>query len=1495
MTRKRSIRQAEPKIRRSSVESLEPRVLFNTDPIWVGAVYVEDDSGSDVHGDSFYISFNGGAAGTKLNRLEINLDQNAPGISIGDNIFDTVEGGLGVDHAAPFRVESLKTRDPNARVIAQVEDGSMKMVLLFENFYSGDSLKFSIDVDEVQHLRGGTDVASINNGLDAITSGEEFDGSTLKASFTSPHFEDVETNGMFANDYDPMVAPSKLDLPADNAGGFRDRSAGVAATVVQTPKPISLAGTVYADNNRNLTQDNGESGIQGVTLELYRLNGSTYVSTGIRVTTDSQGHYRFGPDLKIPPGTFQIRETQPSNFFSVGAIPGVLDGQSTLGKTVAGDKDQLTAIEIPLGDTRGTGLDFAEAQPVQISGFVYRDNNNNGSRESGELGIPNVDIQIVSLETITDVAISQTVRTGADGSYRFVALPPGRYRISETSQPAAYLDGKDTPGTVNGQARGTNVINDQITEIRLNGNDNGIEFNFGEIEPSSLSGHVCVAMPGFDCFSTEPNSIRPLPGVRLDLVDGSGSIIATTTSGTDGRYQFDRLPSGTYRIIETQPADWIDGLSRAGQIGGASIGNAISGTRIEQIVLGGGQQGINYDFCELPPASLSGHVYRDDNNDGVRQSTELPLPGASLALLDADGTTVAQTRTDSLGQYKFSLLRPGNYRIVEVTPAGYLDGKDAVGTIAGKTVGVLSNPDTIASIRLPSGMDGVNYDFGELLPGSIAGNVYEDQNGDCVRDPNEPPLSGVLIELLDARGIVVASTITDADGNYRFEQLATGTYAVRERQPTGYLQGGQMAGSAGGDDHLTDLISSIALASGVDAIDYNFCEQRVSSLEGFVFADLNRDCIFDSNESPIANVPIELWDAAGKVIRATTTDSLGHYRFANLVPGSYTIHELQPDGYFQGGQMAPRGVGNTKSVDLISSIALASGQSIDHLDFCEIPPATISGYVFQDGSPLETSDGLPPKVLKGIRDGVRNEGDQPIANVTLELRLLNGQRYPSNRALPGIYSGDTIRVTTDSRGYYEFRGLRPGTYNVYEVQPNGYFDGRDTAGDIGGFAINPDDVIDELSVQSLITTLALDTTTNPRNDAIVLVDLNAGDRSIENNFSEVVVKKPNPPAPPPPSPPQIYSPPPGPGSVPAPVERMLILALPETHATDVPAAGYAVEYTWHLSIIDAGEPRGNQVAKRVSRDRVARTAQLLNASQWTIDTLNRGRWIIVSASNNKGVQLSRDAFDIVGATQLSGDFNGDGRDDIALFKDGEWLLDINGNGRWDEDDLWAKLGSKGDLPVVGDWDGDGKDDIGIFGLEWAGDDEAIDHEPGLPDPDNRHVSIPKNIPPRSDDRLERERLMQRSAQGVPRSDVIDHVFRFGSEQSQPIAGDFNGDGISTTGVFADGKWQIDLDGDGKLDRDRDAFYEFGQTGDIAVVGDFNKDGRDEIGVVRGNDLIIDSNRNGKLDATDQVIRMQGESGRVIVGDFDGDGYDEAAFYSVKKESTPDTREARKAG
>jgi hypothetical protein len=244
---------------------------------------------------------------------------------------------------------------------------------------------------------------------------------------------------------------------------------------------------------------------------------------------------------------------------------------------------------------------------------------------------------------------------------------------------------------------------------------------------------------------------------------------------------------------------------------------------------------------------------------------------------------------------------------------------------------------------------------------------------------------------------------------------------------------------------------------------------------------------------------------------------------------------------------------------------------------------------------------------------------------------------------------------------------------------------------------------------------------------------------------------------------------------------------------------------------------------------------------------------------------------------LAGDFNGDGRSELVLYHEGNWFIDLNGNGKWDDGDLWAQLGSKHDRPVVGDWDGDGKDDIGIFGVRWPRDPVATKYEPGLPDVENRETTIPKNVPPTPEQATNGARHLRRGAESELRADPIDHVFFFGSTSSLPVVGDFNGDGIDTVATFNSGVWQLDANGDGRHSK-HDRTANFGEQRDIPLVGDFDGDGVDEIAVYRQGELIIDSNHNGQIDAADQRQQVGHPGDIPVVGDFNGDGIDEVASY-----------------
>lgn len=68
-------------------------------------------------------------------------------------------------------------------------------------------------------------------------------------------------------------------------------------------------------------------------------------------------------------------------------------------------------------------------------------------------------------------------------------------------------------------------------------------------------------------------------------------------------------------------------------------------------------------------ASIQGNVFSDANRDGIRQRREAGLSSVSVNLVDASGAVVATSQTNRNGEYVFSRLDLGSYRVV-VTPSG---------------------------------------------------------------------------------------------------------------------------------------------------------------------------------------------------------------------------------------------------------------------------------------------------------------------------------------------------------------------------------------------------------------------------------------------------------------------------------------------------------------------------------------------------------------------------------------------------------------------------------------------------------------------------------------------------------------------------------------------------------------------------------------------------------------------------------------------------------
>ena len=105
-------------------------------------------------------------------------------------------------------------------------------------------------------------------------------------------------------------------------------------------------------------------------------------------------------------------------------------------------------------------------------------------------------------------------------------------------------------------------------------------------------------------------------------------------------------------------------------------------------------------------ASISGYVYADVNNNGVREDVELGLPNVPVTLEGPVNDTVT---TDADGRYAFTDLPNGTYTVIETQPLAFNDGRDTQGTPALGTVG----DDRFVDIQLTGATEATDYNFGE--------------------------------------------------------------------------------------------------------------------------------------------------------------------------------------------------------------------------------------------------------------------------------------------------------------------------------------------------------------------------------------------------------------------------------------------------------------------------------------------------------------------------------------------------------------------------------------------------------------------------------------------------------------------------------------------------------------------------------------------------------------------------------------------------------------
>lgn len=304
----------------------------------------------------------------------------------------------------------------------------------------------------------------------------------------------------------------------------------------------------------------------------------------------------------------------------------------------------------------------------------------------------------------------------------------------------------------------------------------------------------------------------------------------------------------------------------------------------------------------------------------------------------------------------------------------------------------LLGPDRIVVVDMETGL----YIF-ELEMASIAGQKYEDVNGNGSKDAGEPGLPGWTI-FLDQNGNNTldageSSTTTDANGNYLFSGLQPDTYLVREVSQPGWQRTttnpAPIAASVG------DLVTN---TTGVD-----FGNFRRFAISGQVFEDQNGNAARDAGEPALAGRTVFL-DANGNDNldggeASASTDVTGTYSFTGLGAGTYRVRDVAPAGW-------------AHSTPNPSPFNGTSGANVSGVDFGDVRAITISGQVYEDRN----------------GNAAKDTGDLGIAGRTVFHDANN------NGALD---SGEPTAVT-NSAGAYTFASLGPGTYRVREVLPSGW-------------------------------------------------------------------------------------------------------------------------------------------------------------------------------------------------------------------------------------------------------------------------------------------------------------------------------------------------------------------------------------------------------------------------------------------------------------------------
>ena len=193
----------------------------------------------------------------------------------------------------------------------------------------------------------------------------------------------------------------------------------------------------------------------------------------------------------------------------------------------------------------------------------------------------------------------------------------------------------------------------------------------------------------------------------------------------------------------------------------------------------------------LMAVSIGDYVWNDLDFDGIQnEAASEGVNDVVVRLFTSAGTQVGvstQTANDSLGNpgyYSFNDVAAGEYYVLFVAPTG----RAFTTPLQGGNTNTDSNADKdgkSSPFTLAAGEMNVSIDAGLVATASVGTFVWWDENADGLQVDLEGGIEGATVRLLK-NGSQIAVQTTDEFGQYFFENLAPGTYAIQFDRPLGF-------------------------------------------------------------------------------------------------------------------------------------------------------------------------------------------------------------------------------------------------------------------------------------------------------------------------------------------------------------------------------------------------------------------------------------------------------------------------------------------------------------------------------------------------------------------------------------------------------------------------------------------------------------------------------------------------------------------------------------